>query len=122
MSQPPASQPYGPRELARDLTRLLELPAQTKEELSAWYEAASTLEERIQASKELRHLPHSLWHFFSDADVRSKDARVREQQYEQVRRHIAVLATGALPPDDSREVTRGALLRDLWGLLRRWRK
>jgi hypothetical protein len=118
MERLPASQPYGPRELARDLERLLELPAQTKSELSAWYEEALAVQERIESSKELPSIPHSLWHFFSDADVRATSPEVRDQQCKQVRRHIAVLATGAIPPDDSREVSWGIFLRDLWRLIR----
>jgi hypothetical protein len=118
MEQSPDSKPYGPRELARDLEHLLELPALTKPELSAWYEEARAVQERIQASKELPSIPHSLWHFFSDADVRAKSPEIREQQCEQVRRHIEVLATGAIPPDDSREVSWGTALRELGRLIR----
>lgn len=119
MSETPrAPDTYGPEELARDLQRLMDLPAQTKAEQSIWYEEAWAVQKRIQSTKALHDIPHSLWHFFSDADVRAKAPEVREQQFEQARRHIVVLATGVVPPDDSREVSFGELFRGLWNLIR----
>ena len=109
---------YGPEALARDLQRLLDLPARTKPELGAWYKEARAVQERIRESKVLHDIPHSLWHFFSDADVRAKAPEVRDAQFEEVRRHIAVLATGAVPPDDSQEVSPGRFLRDFWRFIR----
>ncbi len=113
-----ASGPYGPRELASDLQRLLELPAQSEAEQDAWYEQARQVGDRIQASSELHSIPHTLHHFFSDADVRAKEPGVRDMQFEQVRRHIAVLETGVVPGDDSQSVSVGELLRGLWRSLR----
>ncbi|MBZ4422304.1 hypothetical protein K8638_38310 [Myxococcus sp. RHST-1-4] len=96
----------------------MDLPARTKAELKAWYAEAREVQERILASEELHTIPHSLWHFFSDADVRARSPEDREGQFEQVRQHIAVLATGAIPPDDSREVDFGTFLRELWSFIR----
>ncbi len=99
--------PYGPHEPARDLQHLLDLPAHTKEEQDRWYAEAQTVQDRIKASEKLLCLPHSLWHFFSDADI-------RDAQFKQVRAHIAVLETGAVPPDDSQPGTPSGFFRSLW--------
>jgi hypothetical protein len=109
---------YGPRELAHDLRRLLDLPAQTKAEQARWYKEAQGVQDRIKASTDLGGMPHSLWHFFADADVRAKVPAIRDAQVEQVRKHIAVLETGAMPPDDSRPGTLGDFFRFLWRALR----
>jgi len=97
---------------------LLGLPAQTKSELSAWYDEAHAVQKRIRASKELHGVPHSLWHFFSDADIRAKEPIIRDQQFEQVRSHIAVLETGAIPPNDSEAVSVGTVMHELWNAIR----
>ncbi|GHH00864.1 hypothetical protein [Comamonas sp. JC664] len=110
--------PYGPHELARDLQHLLGLPAHTKEEQGRWYAEAQTVQDRIKASEKLLCLPHSLWHFFSDADIRAKEPDIRDAQFKQVRAHIAVLETGTVPPDDSQPGTPRDFFRSLWQAVR----
>lgn len=119
MEPPQPPETYGPQDLARDLQFLLELPTQTKSELSAWYEEAFAVQRRISSSEALHDvIPHSLWHFFSDADIRAKEPVIRDMQFEQVRRHIAVLETGTIPPDDSKAVSLGTLFQELWRSIR----
>lgn len=115
----PAAASYGPQQLAQDLQRLIGLPSQTEAEQSARYEEAQQVIGRIQSSKALHAVPHSVWHFLFDADVRAKVPAIHEAQVEQLRGHISVLATGALPPDDSTPVGFGDLIRSLWHALRR---
>ncbi|WP_237077880.1 PA2169 family four-helix-bundle protein [Myxococcus xanthus] len=115
---PSSLAPYGPQELAQDLRRLMELPAQTKAEQSLWYDEAQKVQDRIKASEELLGIPHSLWHFFSEADVRAKEPSIRDAQFKQVRAHVAVLETGAIPPDDSKQGSFGGLFRRLWQAVR----
>ncbi|ATB51545.1 hypothetical protein [Corallococcus macrosporus] len=91
----------------------MELPAQTKAEQTLWYDEAQKVQDRIKVSEQLLGIPHSLWHFFSDADVRATEPAIRDAQFEQLRAHIAVLETGAVPPDDSQPGTLGGLFRAL---------
>lgn len=50
--QPSSPASYGPQELAQDLRRLMELPAQTKAEQSHWYDEAQRVQDRIKTSEE----------------------------------------------------------------------
>ena len=96
----------------------MDMPAQTKAEQAVWYKEARVVQERIQGSAALDGMPHSIWHFLSDADVRAKAPEIREQQFEQLRGYIVLLATGVIPPDDSHAVSWDTLFGELWDFIR----
>ena len=77
---------------AAELERLLTLPLQPKEALKSWYEEARNLQEAMRQHPEVE-IPHEIWHFFSDADIRSKpnESEYRAMQERIVREFIAQL-------------------------------
>jgi hypothetical protein len=46
--------------------------------------ACAALARRLQKSSEASEVPHDVWHYLSDADIRVKDAAYRQMQLEQV--------------------------------------
>ncbi len=98
---------YGPQALAADLRRLVALNPHTKAELMHWYGEAIEVKERIRTSPKVHGMPHSLWHFLDDADIRAKDPAYAREQLERLEAHLLILETGVLPPDDSRAVSFG---------------
>lgn len=73
------------------LERLLSLPLQPKENLSLWYVAAQELKNAVQEHG--LELPPKVWHFLSDADIRSRpdESEYREIQERTVRQYIETL-------------------------------
>jgi len=60
----------------------------TKEELAQVEAESYVLGERIKMTPALHNVPHDLWHFLSDADIRFKDPRYRKTQLEGMQRWI----------------------------------
>lgn len=77
---------------ADELERLLALPLHPKEALRRWYEEARNLQKAMQQHPEVE-IPHEIWHFFSDADIRSKrkELEYRDDQERLVRGFIRSL-------------------------------
>jgi hypothetical protein len=69
---------------ADELERLLGLPLQPKEAQRQWYEEARNLQKVMQQYPDVE-IPHEIWHFFSDADIRSKP---RELEYRDAQEQI----------------------------------
>lgn len=105
---------YGPQALAADLRRLVALNPRTRTELTYWYGEAIAVKERIRTSPEVHGMPHSLWHFLDDADIRAKDPAFARDSLERLAAHLRILDTGTLPPDDSRAVSFGDVLARAW--------
>jgi hypothetical protein len=82
----------GQQFFADELERLLTLPLQPKEALQSWYEGARNLQKAMRQHPEVE-IPHEIWHFFSDADIRSRPHEVeyRGMQERIVRKLIAQL-------------------------------
>jgi hypothetical protein len=82
----------GQQFLADELERLLTLPLEPKGALKSWYEEARNLQKAMRLHPEVE-IPHEIWHFFADADIRSKPHEVeyRGMQERIVRELIAQL-------------------------------
>lgn len=80
-------------ELADLLDHLLNLPLGSQDEVEEWYETASSAEEFLEThwSDLTVPIPHDIYHFFSDADIRAKESGYRVSQEDEVRRLIALL-------------------------------
>jgi hypothetical protein len=62
-------------ELARDLRTLLEMPVAAKSDLRVWNELALRVQSAIHGNPEVSNqVPHEIWNFFSDADIRREDS------------------------------------------------
>jgi hypothetical protein len=50
----------------------------------ALIETCTALARRLQGSSEVSTIPHEVWHYLSDADIRSKDKRYAEAQLQRI--------------------------------------
>lgn len=72
---------YGFTDLAHDLRTLLGMSVVTRSDLRAWNERALRVQSAIRGNPEVSNqVPHELWHFFSDADVRREDPEYGREQ------------------------------------------
>lgn len=84
------------KRLAAELTQLVEFVPVTKAELDLWYDQA----QRLHESDLLLGVPHFLWHYLSDADIRMKDEEYAEMQNRRVIDLLAYLNRGIMPSDN----------------------
>ena len=77
--------------LAAQLERLMNLPLATPAELERWYEERDTVEANLK--RRFSHFEpfHEVWHFFADADIRSRDTRYCERQHHLMSEYIRQL-------------------------------
>jgi hypothetical protein len=75
---------YAKPHLLRDLQRLDALPLSTAADVEAWYRAARDVVERLRANPEME-VPELVWHYLSDADIRSRDDEYAQAQRERLR-------------------------------------
>jgi hypothetical protein len=82
----------GPQIFVDELERLLALPLQPQEALRHWYDEARNLQKAMQQHPEVE-IPHEIWHFLFDADIRSKpdELEYRDAQERIVRDFIRTL-------------------------------
>lgn len=68
-------------EALRELRRLAEREPSSPEALAHWYEDVKALTLGVLAERDVAdRLPHVVWHYLQDADVRLRDPRDGEQQ------------------------------------------
>lgn len=67
--------------LADQLERLLALPLTTPEDVEHWYEECSAVQQTLEQQFPHFEPEHEVWHFFSDADIRSKDSDYCDRQH-----------------------------------------
>lgn len=76
--------------LATQLERLMVLPIITPADVERWYEESRTVEQTLE-QRFPRFLPeHEVSHFFSDADIRSRDSGYRDRQHRVMSEYIPV--------------------------------
>lgn len=84
--------------LGRQLRRLADQPVLAKSDLDGWYELAHQVRQRILADENLaRAVPHFVWHFLSDADIRFREPEYARQQLAQLMEIVVVLERGQVP-------------------------
>ena len=68
--------------LANEIEHLVRLPLTNQQELEAWYRACNLIQDRIEVrfGSAASVLPSVMFHYFSDADIRLKDASYRQDQ------------------------------------------
>jgi hypothetical protein len=87
-ASPSARAPITARELVMALQAIARREPTTKEELAQIEAESYVLGERIKLTPALHNVPHDLWHFLSDADIRFKDPRYRKAQLEGMERWL----------------------------------
>lgn len=91
----------GLRELAGRLRDLAGMPVHDRHALDAWYVAARRLEDWIRADPALCDaLPHFVWHYLADADIRKKNSVYGAEQRQQLMGIVEWLQRGELPKNE----------------------
>ena len=67
--------------LASQLERLMALPLTTPADVELWYEESSSVERTLEQRFPQFEPEHEVWHFFSDADIRSRESGYRDRQH-----------------------------------------
>lgn len=70
------------------LWRLLESEPASEEQVPGWYQRAQFIKNVIRSSSYEIGVPHVIWHYLDDADIRIRDSRYAEAQVLAVRRSI----------------------------------
>jgi hypothetical protein len=86
-------------ELAEGLRTLAVTPVSNRAELDAWYAAAKRLQDWMSAhAPELSGaVPHFVWHYLADADIRLKDSLYEVDQTRQLMEIVQALERGEIP-------------------------
>ena len=77
--------------LADQLERLMGLPLASKEDEECWDREAADVQTTLEKQFPDFGLEHFLYHFFTDSDIRWKDAGYRERQHRAVAEYVARL-------------------------------
>jgi hypothetical protein len=87
------------RRAGRMLRALAESTPQDPRELPAWYERAREFEAVLHSEAVLSDaIPHFVWHYLADADIRARDLAYRADQQAAIIEIIIALEAGR-PPD-----------------------
>lgn len=88
------------KRLALMLEQLMAMRLGDRKDLDRWYECARRVEDELTADGGLSALvPHFLWHYLADADIRMKDAVYASLQDAKMKVLVAHLMAGNMPDD-----------------------
>ncbi|MEN8159237.1 MAG: hypothetical protein ABFS41_04090 [Myxococcota bacterium] len=86
------------RQLAGDLSELAAMPVRDEDQLEAWYAAARRIEEGIRTDPVLSDaVPHFIWHYLADADIRRGEPVYYAEQTQQLMGLLEWLHRGEVP-------------------------
>ena len=74
--------------LASQLERLMALPLGTPADVERWYEESSDVQRILKQRFPQFEPEHEVWHFFSDADIRSRESEYCERQHRLMSEYI----------------------------------
>ena len=77
--------------LADQLERLMGMPLASKEDGNHWDQEAADVQTTLEKEFPYFRLEHFLHHFFTDSDIRCKDAGYRERQHRAVSEYVSRL-------------------------------
>lgn len=99
------NQPAKIKLLGQALSRLTEFVPVTKDELNDWYEKATRLEaDHLKGGEDYLDVPHFLWHYLADADIRMKDEEYAEMQNRRIDLVLQHLNRGEMPSDQDTDL------------------
>jgi hypothetical protein len=76
------------------LERLVALPLDTSEDEERWGSECASFQTALEARFPAFELEHHVWHFFTDTDIRRKEAGYRQRQHEAIVDYIRRLRYG----------------------------
>jgi hypothetical protein len=87
------------RQLGRMLRELAESTPEDARELPAWYERAREFESVLRSDGGALSdaIPHFIWHYLADADIRARDLTYRAEQQVAILEIISALEGGRSP-------------------------
>ncbi|HXT38699.1 MAG TPA: hypothetical protein VN887_01615 [Candidatus Angelobacter sp.] len=80
--------------VAAQLERLVALPLDTPEDEERWEGECASFQTALETRFPTFELEHHVWHFFTDTDIRQKDAGYRERQNRAVADYVRRLRYG----------------------------
>lgn len=87
--------------LADVLAALVKIGPRSVEDLDVWYKAAHAAEDQlVQPGGGAENVPHFLWHYLSDGDIRVRDREYSEMQERRILKMIDSLRAGRMPSDE----------------------
>ena len=75
------------------------LPLSTPAEVVQWYDESRTVEQTFARNFPDFNPEHEMQHFFSDADIRSRDAAYRDRQHRLMSEYVQRLCTDCDAPE-----------------------
>jgi len=79
--------------LATELERLMALPLSTPAEVDRWYQESGMVEQTLEQRFPGFEPEHEVSHFFTDADIRSRDSGYRDRQHRIMSEYVQFLRT-----------------------------
>ena len=79
---------------AEQLERLVGLPLDTPEDEERWGSECASFQTALETRFPTFELEHHVWHFFTDTDIRRKEAGYRQRQHQAVADYISRLRYG----------------------------
>jgi hypothetical protein len=80
--------------VAGQLERLISLPLDKQEDAERWDNECASFQKALETRFPTFEVEHHVWHFFTDSDIRRKDAAYRERQHQAVADYIKRLRRG----------------------------
>ena len=80
--------------VAEQLERLVVLPLDTPADEERWERECASFQAALEKRFPTFELEHQVWHFFTDTDIRRKDAGYRQRQHQAVADYIGRLRYG----------------------------
>jgi hypothetical protein len=88
-------------DIAARLRPLVAQPALSPAELTAWYDQAAQFSSYIREHHTDIDLPHFVYHYLSDADIRARKPEYRAEQDRRIEEIVSELERGVLPAETS---------------------
>ena len=73
--------PEAAQYLASELERLMQLPLTNPVEVKGWYDECHRVQDTLKKQFPTFEPYHEVWHFWTDAEIRSRDAGYRDYQH-----------------------------------------
>lgn len=67
------------------ISDLIEMEPVSKSDFMNWYDSAKRVKLLMELDKGDLQIPHALWHYLDDSDIRMKDRRYAEAQILQIK-------------------------------------
>lgn len=84
--------------LGNALEALVNTKVENRSDLEKWYVEAQQVRQQIISNPKLSNVvPHLVWHYLSDADIRFKDQKYAQLQQEEIDRIVLALKRGQVP-------------------------